>query len=27
MSAPEFDGMKASGNIEMDFMGNQPAVS
>jgi predicted porin len=27
MSAPEFEGMKASGNIEMDFMGNQPAVS
>src|SRR5262249_56310853 len=27
MSAPEFDGMKASGNIELDFMGNQPAVS
>jgi hypothetical protein len=27
MSAPEYEGMKASGNIEMDFMGNQPAVS
>lgn len=27
LSAPEFEGMKASGNIEMDFMGNQPAVS
>ena len=27
MSAPEFEGMKASGNVEMDFMGNQPAVS
>src|SRR4051812_10806853 len=24
MNAPEFEGMKASGNIEMDFMGNQP---
>jgi len=27
LSAPEFEGMKASGNVEMDFMGNQPAVS
>jgi len=27
MSAPETEGMRASGNIEMDFMGNQPAVS
>jgi hypothetical protein len=27
MSAPEVSGMRASGNIEMDFMGNQPAVS
>jgi hypothetical protein len=27
MSAPEFEGMKSSGNIELDFMGNQPAVS
>jgi hypothetical protein len=24
LSAPEFEGMKASGNVEMDFMGNQP---
>src|SRR5262245_52899528 len=27
MSAPESHGIKSSGNIEMDFMGNQPAVS
>ncbi|HUC08748.1 MAG TPA: porin, partial [Solirubrobacterales bacterium] len=27
LSAPEFEGMKASGNLELDFMGNQPAVS
>jgi predicted porin len=27
LSAPEFNRMKASGNIELDFMGNQPAVS
>ena len=27
LSAPESHGIKASGNVEMDFMGNQPAVS
>jgi len=27
LSAPESQGMRSSGNIEMDFMGNQPAVS
>jgi hypothetical protein len=27
LSAPEYHGMKASGNVEGDFMGNQPAVS
>jgi len=27
MSAPETEGMRASGNIEMDFMGNQPTAS
>ena len=26
LSAPEFEGMKSSGNIEMDFMGNQPGA-
>lgn len=27
LAAPEWNRMRASGNIEMDFMGNQPAVS
>jgi hypothetical protein len=27
LSAPEYNGMKATGNLELDFMGNQPAVS
>jgi predicted porin len=27
LAAPEFNHMKGSGNIELDFMGNQPAVS
>jgi predicted porin len=27
LSAPESNGMKASGNLELDFMGNQPAVT
>jgi hypothetical protein len=27
LSAPELNGIKASGNIEGDFMGNQPSVS
>jgi outer membrane biosynthesis protein TonB len=27
LSAPESHGLRASGNVEMDFMGNQPAVS
>jgi hypothetical protein len=27
MSAPEFEGMKASGNVEMDFMGYQPGIA
>jgi hypothetical protein len=27
MAAPESHGMRSSGNIEVDFMGNQPAVS
>jgi hypothetical protein len=26
MSAPEFEGMKSSGNIEMDFMGYEPGI-
>ncbi|HEX3761497.1 MAG TPA: hypothetical protein VHW23_22525 [Kofleriaceae bacterium] len=26
LSAPEFEGMKSSGNLEMDFMGNQPGA-
>jgi len=27
LTAPETNGLRSSGNIEMDFMGNQPAVS
>lgn len=27
MSAPEFEGMKSSGNIELDFMGYQPGIA